>query len=253
MICSSESTSSATKREPTPGQRQLQRHALGRRDAERLLHAVPHAPSLGAPASGGSSSVGPAAATPSTMHPDAFAAERGPAWDELAGSHRRGARSRPAASGRRHPAPRRALPRGRGRSRLRPAALRRRSRHAPARDARAARAAARLRRVRAPRIAASPTSRTATGARSPSGPKPLLAAWLLMLVPALLAGLWALSDPSAAGGLVPADYRSVAEPHHSGPRPARRGRARRRLDRHLREQHPGHVPGLRRRASRSDS
>ena len=34
-------------------------------------------------------------------------------------------------------------------------------------------------------------------------PKPLIAAWLLMLVPAVLAGLWALSDPAAAGGLVP--------------------------------------------------
>jgi uncharacterized membrane protein SpoIIM required for sporulation len=31
-----------------------------------------------------------------------------------------------------------------------------------------------------------------------------------------VAGLWALSDPSAAGGLVPASYRSVAEPHHQG-------------------------------------
>ena len=47
-------------------------------------------------------------------------------------------------------------------------------------------------------------------------PKPLLAAWLLMLVPALLAGLWALTDPSAAGGLVPSAYRSVSEPHHQG-------------------------------------
>ena len=47
-------------------------------------------------------------------------------------------------------------------------------------------------------------------------PKPLIAAWLLMLVPAVLAGLWALSDPSAAGGLVPADLRSVAEPQHQG-------------------------------------
>jgi uncharacterized membrane protein SpoIIM required for sporulation len=47
-------------------------------------------------------------------------------------------------------------------------------------------------------------------------PKPLIAAWLLMLVPALLAGLWALSDPAAAGGLVPGDLRSVAEPQHHG-------------------------------------
>ena len=47
-------------------------------------------------------------------------------------------------------------------------------------------------------------------------PRPLLAAWLLMLVPALLAGLWALGDPAAAGGLVPSAYRSVSEPHHQG-------------------------------------
>jgi uncharacterized membrane protein SpoIIM required for sporulation len=47
-------------------------------------------------------------------------------------------------------------------------------------------------------------------------PLPLLVAWLLMLVPAVLAGLWALSDPAAAGGLVPAEFRSVAEPQHHG-------------------------------------
>jgi uncharacterized membrane protein SpoIIM required for sporulation len=35
-------------------------------------------------------------------------------------------------------------------------------------------------------------------------------------VPAVLAGLWALSDPSAAGGLVPASLRSVSEPQHKG-------------------------------------
>jgi uncharacterized membrane protein SpoIIM required for sporulation len=39
---------------------------------------------------------------------------------------------------------------------------------------------------------------------------------LLLFAPALLAGGWALDDPGAAGGLVPAEYRSVTEPRTEG-------------------------------------
>ena len=39
---------------------------------------------------------------------------------------------------------------------------------------------------------------------------------LLLFGPALLAGAWALDDPGAAGGLVPGEYRSVAEPRTEG-------------------------------------
>ena len=46
-------------------------------------------------------------------------------------------------------------------------------------------------------------------------PKPLLVAWLLMLVPALIVGAWAIRDPAAAGALAP-DLQSVAEPGHRG-------------------------------------
>ena len=118
-----------------PGQRELERDALGSRDAERLLHACAHASQLRAQLrarrailrshaarhraslrlGGGRHGVGvlrgrgrapiaawprtfgawpadfpresgaAAGATPSSMHPDAFAAARGPAWDDLAG------------------------------------------------------------------------------------------------------------------------------------------------------------------------
>lgn len=44
----------------------------------------------------------------------------------------------------------------------------------------------------------------------------LLAAWVLLLAPALLTAGWALDDPGAAGGLVPAAYRSVTEPRTPG-------------------------------------
>jgi uncharacterized membrane protein SpoIIM required for sporulation len=43
-------------------------------------------------------------------------------------------------------------------------------------------------------------------------PLMLAIAALLFFGPALLAGGWALDDPGAAGGLVPAEYREVAEP-----------------------------------------
>jgi uncharacterized membrane protein SpoIIM required for sporulation len=49
-----------------------------------------------------------------------------------------------------------------------------------------------------------------------SRPWPLLAAVALLLGPSLLAGAWALDDPGAAGGLVPAEYRSVTEPRPEG-------------------------------------
>lgn len=45
-----------------------------------------------------------------------------------------------------------------------------------------------------------------------SRPWPLLGAAALLVAPSLLAGGWALDDPGAAGGLVPAEYRSVTEP-----------------------------------------
>lgn len=44
----------------------------------------------------------------------------------------------------------------------------------------------------------------------------LLVAWALLLTPALLTAVWALDDPGAAGGLVPAAYRSVTEPRTPG-------------------------------------
>ena len=149
------------------------------------------------------------------MHADAFAAARGPAWDDLAGL----------------------IAAARGRARRLPAAdiLRLGARY---RETAADLAYARRRfgddpvtrrleglvlRAR-PLVYASPARRGSLVAYLARGywravaerPKPLLAAWLLMLVPALLAGLWALSDPSAAGGLVPANYRSVSDPHHQG-------------------------------------
>ncbi|HET6173964.1 MAG TPA: stage II sporulation protein M [Gaiellales bacterium] len=144
------------------------------------------------------------------MHPDAFAAARGPAWDELAAltSVRRptagdvlrlGARYREAAADL--------------------AYARRRFGDDPV-----------TRRLETLVLRARPL---VYGARPRGGslraylargywravaerPKPLIAAWLLMVLPAVLAGLWALSDPSAAGGLVPADLRSVSEPQHHG-------------------------------------
>ena len=149
------------------------------------------------------------------MHPDAFAAARGPAWDELAGLT--------AAAG--------------GRAWRLPAAdvLRLGARY---REAAADLAYARRRfgddpvtrrletlvlRAR-PLVYGAPARRGSLGAYLAYGywravaerPKPLIAAWLLLLVPAVLAALWALGDPSAAGGLVPAEYRSVAEPDHQG-------------------------------------
>ena len=43
-------------------------------------------------------------------------------------------------------------------------------------------------------------------------PVPLLTAVLLLVVPALLGGLWALDDPAAAIGIVPAEFQGAAEP-----------------------------------------
>jgi uncharacterized membrane protein SpoIIM required for sporulation len=149
------------------------------------------------------------------MHPDAFAATRGPAWEELA--------SLTAAA--------------RGRARRLPAAdiLRLGARY---RETAADLAYARRRFgddpvtrhletlvVRArPLVYGAPARRGSLVAYLSRGywravaerPKPLIAAWLLLLVPAVLAALWALNDPSAAGGLVPADLRSVSESQHSG-------------------------------------
>jgi uncharacterized membrane protein SpoIIM required for sporulation len=47
-------------------------------------------------------------------------------------------------------------------------------------------------------------------------PVPLLVSAALLVVPTILAGAWAVRDPGAAGGLVPAAYRSVTEPRPSG-------------------------------------
>jgi uncharacterized membrane protein SpoIIM required for sporulation len=47
-------------------------------------------------------------------------------------------------------------------------------------------------------------------------PVPLLVAWLLLLGPALAAGLWAASDPAAALGLVPGGLQSAASPPPEG-------------------------------------
>jgi uncharacterized membrane protein SpoIIM required for sporulation len=47
-------------------------------------------------------------------------------------------------------------------------------------------------------------------------PAPLVVAAVLLFGPGALAGAWALDDPGAAGGLVPAEYRSVTEPRPRG-------------------------------------
>jgi len=45
---------------------------------------------------------------------------------------------------------------------------------------------------------------------------PLALATVLLFGPAFLAGAWALDDPGAASGLVPAEYQSVTEPRTEG-------------------------------------
>jgi uncharacterized membrane protein SpoIIM required for sporulation len=47
-------------------------------------------------------------------------------------------------------------------------------------------------------------------------PLPLLIAGALLFAPAVLAGGWAASDPERAVGLVPGEFRSVAEPREPG-------------------------------------
>jgi uncharacterized membrane protein SpoIIM required for sporulation len=47
-------------------------------------------------------------------------------------------------------------------------------------------------------------------------PAAVLAAWLLLLVPAAAAGLWGASDPGAALGLVPAELQAAADPPAEG-------------------------------------
>jgi len=47
-------------------------------------------------------------------------------------------------------------------------------------------------------------------------PVPLVVSAVLVFGPALLAAVWALGDPGAAGGLVPGEYRSVTEPRPEG-------------------------------------
>lgn len=43
-------------------------------------------------------------------------------------------------------------------------------------------------------------------------PAPVASAWLLLLVPALLAAVWAYGDPGSALSFVPADFRAAADP-----------------------------------------
>ena len=138
------------------------------------------------------------------MHPDAFAAARGPAWDELAGfiaAARGRARRLPAGDILRLGA--RYREDGR-RPRLRPPAVRRRPRDAPPRDAGRARATTRLRRPRTPGIArrVPPPRLLARRRRAAEAAHRRLAAVARAEHPG--GALWALNDPGAAGGLVPA-------------------------------------------------
>jgi uncharacterized membrane protein SpoIIM required for sporulation len=149
------------------------------------------------------------------MHPDAFAATRGPAWEELAGLTA-------AARGRAWRLPAGDVLRLGARYREAAADLayaRRRFGDDPV----TRRLEALVMRAR-PLVYGAPARRGSLAAYLAHGywravaerPKPLIAAWLLMLVPAVLAALWALGDPSAAGGLVPSELRSVSEPQHQG-------------------------------------
>ena len=47
-------------------------------------------------------------------------------------------------------------------------------------------------------------------------PRPLLLAWALLVLPALLAGLWAGGDPGAGIGLVPEQFRAAVDPPEAG-------------------------------------
>jgi uncharacterized membrane protein SpoIIM required for sporulation len=70
----------------------------------------------------------------------------------------------------------------------------------------------------APRRRLSPISFFGTGYWKLVAGRPVLLAVsaILVFAPAALAAGWALDDPGAAGGLVPAEYRSVAEPRTEG-------------------------------------
>ena len=47
-------------------------------------------------------------------------------------------------------------------------------------------------------------------------PALLLAAWLLLLVPAVAGAAWGLSDPSTAAGVIPGDFAAAADPPPEG-------------------------------------
>jgi uncharacterized membrane protein SpoIIM required for sporulation len=47
-------------------------------------------------------------------------------------------------------------------------------------------------------------------------PRPLLAAWALLLVPALLAGIWGADDPGGALGVVPEQFLGASDPSGDG-------------------------------------
>jgi uncharacterized membrane protein SpoIIM required for sporulation len=70
----------------------------------------------------------------------------------------------------------------------------------------------------APRRRLSPISFYASGYWRLVAARPLMLAVsaILVFAPAALAAGWALDDPGAAGGLVPAKYRSVSEPRTQG-------------------------------------
>lgn len=43
-------------------------------------------------------------------------------------------------------------------------------------------------------------------------PVPLISSWLLLLVPAILTGIWAYNDPGSALSFVPSDFQAAADP-----------------------------------------
>ena len=159
--------------------------------------------------------------------PERFVAERDAAWEELEAALRR-AGDRPERLGRRRrAAARRALPRDGRRPRVRAPALSRRSAGRAARGAGAARRAPRSTRARAGARRCGRSSRAATGVRLAERPALLLAAWLLLLVPARgWARSGALVDAPAAAGLIPARVPVGRRPARRGPRLRRRGGVR---------------------------
>ena len=80
-------------------------------------------------------------------------------------------------------------------------------------------------------------------------PWALAAALLMLFGPMALAAVWAIDDPAAAIGVVPAEFQGAAEPG-GGTRQPQRRRPGGALERDLHQQHPRHVPGDRGRDPR---